>query len=98
MGHVHIYCFCPKTAVTLDKFRIGDPEELGNVFLCRGLTRPQDNKENVRRVMSGKVADRPLQKQGERPVIKVALIYLKCFLFSPGIAQGSSQNRNARGC
>jgi len=67
-------------------------------FLCMGLSRPQDNKENVRKVTSGKGADRSLQKQGERVVIKVALTYLKCFLLSPGIAQGSSQNRNAEGC
>lgn len=45
-------------------------------FLCMGLSRPQDNKENVRKVTSGKGADRSLQKQGERVVIKVALTYL----------------------
>lgn len=72
-----------------------DPEKLGSVFLSRGLSSLKDNAVSVRK---WKGADKPLQKQGEMALIEVVFTHLKCFVLSPGVTQGSSQNRNSRGC
>lgn len=60
-----------------------------------GLASSKDDAVSVRK---RKGAGSPLQKQGVMALIEVAFTHLKCFVHSPGVTQGSSENRNARGC
>lgn len=72
-----------------------DPEKLGSVFLSRGLSSLKDNAVSVRK---WKGTDKPLQKQGEKALIEVIFTHLNCCVLSLEARQGSSQNRNSKGC